>query len=126
MYARLFLCTVVSLHCFALGGCSGVRELEAIPTDLLGIWKTDAARYRNRFLEVRHGEVILGAGIYALDHFAVRRVEVEALDQGHLYRLHYRADEGYLDQLELALRPSPTPTLYVGKIPFPWRPSTTR
>ncbi len=122
MRAIPFLLIIVHL----LAGCDGTRAIAEVPEEIQGIWKTDAARYQKRFLEVRRKEVILGVGTVELDRLAIDRVDFKKEGEARIFRLHYMADEGYADHLELVVSSMTNPTLRVGKIPFKWRRKNTR
>jgi len=54
-----------------------MREEDTVPGDLIGVWKTTAPTYADRFFEIKTDEVIFGIGEGNFDTYAITRIEIE-------------------------------------------------
>lgn len=93
-------CAVGLGLCLALA--CGPQQLEGVPQDLLGVWRTRAPRYEKSFLEVRRDTIVLGMSGMELDVLPIQTIDWTSDAEGNaIYRFHYVADEGYPDVLEV-------------------------
>lgn len=92
----------------ALVGCAA----EPVPDALLGVWRTAAPGYGDRFLRVASDSVAFGTGGDGSSSHLLEDVEVTPLGEGRLRCvLHYALRDGAAAQLRLVLEPGPPPTL---------------
>jgi hypothetical protein len=95
-------------------GC-GPRVLDAVPSHLVGRWKTDAPRYAERWLEIRPDALAFGMGRVPLDVHPIERIEIEPEPGGGAtFRLHYTEVEGFPDALVVHYRGTPVASLTLG------------
>ena len=103
-------------------GCA--EELQPPHDDLLGVWKTDAPRYRGRFFEVRSDALVFGTGEFDPSRL-LRLVGVIPSDSkatdGEGWILRYREDDGALIDLEVFVRPGPNARLRFANREEVWR-----
>jgi hypothetical protein len=66
-----------------------------VPEDLIGVWKTTAAPYDDRFFEIKADEVIFGTGEGNFDTYAITKIKTEKdpREQATLYTLCYKTIE---------------------------------
>jgi hypothetical protein len=99
MRAR-FVTVGIAVAAFWAGVGLGCGLPESVPADLIGIWKTDAPRHQDTFLEIRSTSVMLGTGSEALDVLQIEKFEASRDEAGNeVFRFHYDAVEGYRDVL---------------------------
>ncbi len=67
-----------------------------VPGDLIGVWKTTAPTYADRFFEIKTDEVIFGTGDGNFDTYAITRIEIEKdrEQKGTLYTIGYKNPTG--------------------------------
>jgi hypothetical protein len=76
----------------------GPQKLDAVPSDLLGVWRTRAPRYEKSFFEVRRDKLVLGVSGLDLDVLPIEAIDWTSDVEGNaIYRFHFTADEGYPD-----------------------------
>lgn len=66
-----------------------------VPEGLIGVWKTTAAPYDDRFFEIKADEVIFGTGEGNFDTYPITKIKTEKdpREQGTLYTLSYKTIE---------------------------------
>lgn len=76
-------------------GCQSERE-EAVPDELIGVWKTSAPGYEDNFLELRQDEIVFGAGPAESNINSIYRVETAhpLAEKTILITIYYTDDEG--------------------------------
>ena len=92
-----------------------------MPRELMGIWRTEAPNYEDRYLELAPGEVRFGTGG---DSFALHQVaEVRKLDslEGADYRITYLSDEGLESYLSLRYHPAAAELSLINQPQLVWR-----
>jgi hypothetical protein len=57
-----------------LFGCQCSRKTTA-PEDLIGVWKTSAPQYEDRFFEMKKDEIVFGTGQRTFDAHVIKKVE---------------------------------------------------
>jgi len=77
-----------------------------MPQELMGIWRTEASLYQDRYLELAPDEVRFGTGEDSFAHHQV--AEVRRLDtvEGVGYRITYLSDQGAEHFLSLQYDPA--------------------
>ena len=101
--ATKYVSFLIALSALLIGCEQG--EVVGMPQELMGIWRTEAARYEDRYLELAPSEVRFGTGG---DSFAQHQVaEVRRLDDidGVAYRITYLSNEGAEHYLSLRYNP---------------------
>jgi len=68
----------------------------SVPDDLIGVWKTTAPTYADRFFEIKKDEVIFGTGEGNFDTYPISEIKTEKdpREQGTLCTLYYKNIEG--------------------------------
>ncbi|MDJ0787490.1 MAG: hypothetical protein QNK05_11825 [Myxococcota bacterium] len=99
----------------------GPKTLEATPYPLLGRWETDAAKYEDRWFEIRNQSLIWGIGTLKAYEHPITRIEFEE-DEGVLvYDFHYwNQEQGYDDSLRVRLSPGTDPRIQLGARAEEW------
>ena len=88
---------VFAVACVTLGvvaGCEQDAELEVLPTELVGTWRTEDPRYATRFFEIKDDQVLFqtGEGVIDFTVHSIRRVTAVSDEIGLLYTLEYNVD----------------------------------
>ncbi len=126
MHRTPWLSATLLAAALALVAC-GRRSLEAVPTDLLGIWKTAAPRHARNFFEIRTDRLVLGVAGKVLDELALEGIELETgPDDNLVYRFSYTADEGYPDVFVVTRLPSTRRAIRLGSRADEWTPADSR
>ena len=74
-------------------GC-GRGRIKEVPPELLGVWRTEAPDYRDRFMEIRLTEIVFGTGAGTSDTYPINGLRREE-DAGHIeYTIYYDNEEG--------------------------------
>jgi hypothetical protein len=77
----------------ALIGC-GPERTKGVPPELVGVWRTTATKYADRFLGLTTATISFGTGGDESYTRAVVAVEKSQEDGATLYTVFYRDDEG--------------------------------
>jgi hypothetical protein len=74
----------------------GRKATISIPEELIGVWKTTAPPYADRFFEIKTDEVVFGTGEETFDTYPITKIKTEKdpKEQRTLYTLYYRSIEG--------------------------------
>ena len=88
---------VFAVACVTLGvvaGCEQDAELEVIPAELIGTWRTQDPRYVTRSFEISDDKVIFrtGEGVIDFTVHTIGRTTAESDEIGLLYTLEYNVD----------------------------------
>lgn len=76
-----------------LSGC-GRGRIKEVPPELLGVWRTDAPGYQDRFMEIRPREIIFGTGPGSADIHTINGLRRRAAP-GHIdFTIFYDNVEG--------------------------------
>jgi hypothetical protein len=97
--ARVSVAVAIVLATIACGPSN-----EELPEALVGVWRTDAPRYADRYLELQPGFVTFGTGPVSMDLYALASVSSEPVKppaRGRLYTLVYTDGEGLPSSLRL-------------------------
>jgi len=101
---------VVCVLIGALLGCEDASE--ELPSDLVGVWRTSAPGYGDRYLEIKSSWVVFGAGSHGSKMHSIAHVVSEEAERGaRLYRIRYEVDTDEYLELELVHSPGPKPLL---------------
>ena len=89
-----------------LFGCQCSRKTTA-PEDLIGVWKTSAAKYEDRFFEIKKDEIVFGTGQGTFDSQTIEKVETGKVrgEERILYTISYRNQEGVEDKFSFYYHP---------------------
>jgi len=68
----------------------------AVPEGLIGVWKTSATEYADRFFEIKRDQVIFGTGEGKSDIYPITKIEIGKLPEteGTLFTILYKNIEG--------------------------------
>ena len=101
-------------------GC-GPERVSGVPPELLGRWETDAARYEDRWFEIRPAELVWGMGRFEVYAHPIQAIEREPAEDGHqTYRFHYTEEAGYDEVQEVHLHEGPPVSIRLGTREMPW------
>jgi hypothetical protein len=91
---------------FILFGCQCSIKTTA-PEDLIGVWKTSAPQYEDRFFEMKKDEIIFGTGPGTFDSHVINKVEMGKVrgEEGKLYTIYYKNQEGVEDKFSFYYNP---------------------
>ena len=86
---------VVLTYLMVLFACQCGKKT-TVPGDLIGVWKTTAPTYADRFFEIKTDEVIFGTGEGSFDTYPISKIksEKDPREQGTLCTLYYKNIEG--------------------------------
>jgi uncharacterized lipoprotein YehR (DUF1307 family) len=86
---------VVLIYLIVLSACQCGRKT-TVPGDLIGVWKTTAPTYADRFFEIKTDKVIFGTGEGKFDTYPITKIKTEKdrEEQGTLYTICYKNIEG--------------------------------
>ena len=111
--------------CFALSACE--PKSESLPREMLGVWRSEEPRYKNRYFELRDDSVIFGTGVLQFDIHALDHVASEAnADGDRRYTIRYRTDDGETAAVEVLHHLGPEATLRFANHGEVWTPSSPR
>ncbi len=88
-----------------LFGCQ-CRKTTA-PEDLIGMWKTSAPQYDDRFFEMKKDEIVFETGQGTFDAHVIKKVETGKArgEERILYTISYRNQEGVEDKFSFYYHP---------------------
>jgi hypothetical protein len=88
-----------------LAGCNG-QGLQALPSQMIGEWRTDEPRYHGRFMRLETDRVTFGLGTGAPDQAEhVERVKLAPRDNPMDYTIRLTAGDGTPDSIVLQFTP---------------------
>ena len=84
----VFLFLIISLGCGA--------KITSVPESLVGIWRTGAPNYADRFFELRKNEVVFQIGEGKFDTHRISKIEKEESrkEKRMLYIIYYKGEGG--------------------------------
>ena len=85
----LYLWMIVAL----LAGCSNGREA-VDPKILVGTWETSAAKYEDRFIDIRENSIAFGIGGHDLQSYAITGMIKELSAGKSQYTVYYKNRSG--------------------------------
>ncbi len=110
--------------CFAVCACE--PKSESLPPGMLGVWRSEEPRYRDRYFELRDESVIFGTGVLQFDMHALEHVASEANANGdRRYTIRYRTKDGETAAVQVIHHPGPQATLRFANHDEVWTPSST-
>lgn len=88
------VCTII-IYLMVLSVCQCGKKT-AVPDDLIGVWKTTAPTYADRFFEIKTDEVIFGTGEEKFDTYPITKIKIEKNREEHgtLYIICYKNTAG--------------------------------
>lgn len=60
-----------------------------VPAELVGIWKTGDAKYKDRYFEFKPGTLTLGMGEGGAETYPIRSIQKSQEERGTLYAVGY-------------------------------------
>lgn len=92
---------IIAIAVFAsLSSCKAAQEPVVVPSDLIGVWKTDDPRYVDRHFELMVDSIILSMGEAGGDSHPIQKFEKRQDVRGTSYFLTYKnLGEGVEDTL---------------------------
>ena len=113
------ICAVI----VSTAGC-GERRIKTTPEELIGVWKTSATTYADRFMEFRPEQIVLGTGgqtsvTYELRGL-VRKVEADHTD----YTVYYENEDGQEYWWEMSFYPREGGIIRFKNQPLTWKRAT--
>ncbi len=88
---RFFLIFLTALIITSFAGCG---KDSTVPQHLIGVWKTSAPKYEDRYLKISKDMLIFGVGNgEEISHF-VGKIKVKKENKKILYTFHYKDSEG--------------------------------
>jgi hypothetical protein len=99
---RVLLLLLLPIVC---GGCDWNRS-RFIPDDLVGVWKTDDPRYRDRSLELGKANAIMGTGSDKPNIESVESVKIQKAGEQTTYSIACRTTDGTRHLLTLGFSPN--------------------
>ena len=83
-----------------------VRKDPALPTVLVGVWKTVSPQYADRFFEIAHRSIFFGTGDGNAEAYPIVAVDEVREANGVLYTISYRNHDGQEYRLSFYHDPS--------------------
>ena len=72
-----------------VAGCAQSAEPTQVPDHLIGRWETSEARYADRFVEIRPGDIAFGTGTGIPSRHAIVGLQEEQEPRGRRYTIEY-------------------------------------
>lgn len=91
MMTQRILVTFVIL--ITLLGCQ-LENNKTLPDNLVGVWETSEAKYKDRFMEFKKDVVIFGTGDGNQTIHPIRKIKAVRRDEKNLYTVYYLGQEG--------------------------------
>jgi hypothetical protein len=93
---------VLVLILFSFTGC---QKSIPVPQQLIGVWKTSAPKYEDRYLKITEDSLTYGIGNGEEVSHNIDKIDVDQENGETMYTFHYKDAEG--EKWELALSYSP-------------------
>lgn len=84
---------VVFATLIILSGCQCGAD-KTVPIDLVGVWKTSALTYADRFFQFKEDTIIFGTGGGNFNTYAITNIEKVSEEEKILYTVSYSNREG--------------------------------
>jgi len=83
---------LVIIFCLIVLSICQCGRKTTVPEDLIGVWRTMAPTYADRFFEIKTDEVIFGTGEEKFDTYPITKIKIEKdrEEQGTLYVICYK------------------------------------
>ena len=104
-----YLVNIVCLLLLFIVGC----EREIVPQYLMGVWKTSAPTYADRYLKISEHSITYGIGEGEEVSHTIDKIKSQQGDGGTIYTFYYRNAEGQKDHLTVTYRPDSGGTLQI-------------
>ena len=101
-----YLCINFSLLIFAL--IVGCTQEVIVPPHLIGVWKTSAPQYEDRYLQFTENTLTYGIGNGEKVSHTIEKIDVNQGSNETIYSFHYKDAEGDKWTLTLTYRPEGT------------------
>lgn len=88
IYILVYISLLMSLM---LSGCARNTD---VPQKLIGIWKTQAPKYADRFLAFDEYYLTLGLGAAGESSYIIKEIDERKQNSGTAYTFHYEDSEG--------------------------------
>lgn len=115
--AALVACGVACAAACGIGSRS-----EALPPQLLHVWRTEAPGYRDRSFELRPGWVVFGTSRYTNVIHPIESVQTKRSGSSTIVTIGYRVDDGAVLELRLEWTPGAPDLLRIGHRHDLWVP----
>jgi hypothetical protein len=94
-YIRIFTRTILAVFVLLItgAGCESGQTTN-IPDDMVGVWETSAAKYKDRFMEFKKDVLIFGTGDGDQSIQSIKNVKMLRQDQQDLYTVTYLDEDG--------------------------------
>jgi hypothetical protein len=89
----------VLITLFTMVGACQLRNSFAVPTELVGVWKADDAKYEDRFFEITPTNIFLGLGDGYVEAQTIVGVEEVRERDAALHTISYRSQDGQESRL---------------------------
>jgi len=99
-------------------GCE--REV-IFPQHLIGVWKTSAPKYADRYMKISQHTVVYGIGKPEEVSHTIDRIGIKQGGDGTVYTFYLRDAEGEKDTLTLTYRPDSGGTLQIKNSKEIWK-----
>ncbi len=99
MNNRMVKPLIVAGLCLMVSGC-GTRTYKEVPHEVTGVWKTTAAKYADRYFELKKDSVVFGQGGSTRTTYSVVKVIVTDEKQQARYKIEYLGSEGQTENWE--------------------------
>ena len=90
----------------SLSSCKAAHEPVVVPSELIGVWKTDDPEYSDRYFELTRDRITLAKGKADKDSYPIEKLEKRPDSRGALYLLTYKNPvEDVVDTLSFEYEP---------------------
>jgi hypothetical protein len=87
--------------CLVVSGC-GTKTYKEVPDQVMGVWKTTAAKYGDRYFELKKDSIVFGQGGHSVTTYSITNIKVK---DAKLYKIEYVGGEGQAEQWEFTYDP---------------------
>ena len=69
---------------------------KSAPNELLGVWKTSAPQYADRFIKIEKDNITFGTGEKNFEIYSIKKIYIKKVpkESNILYTIHYKNREG--------------------------------
>jgi hypothetical protein len=111
---RADCCThLVNIFLLILIFIVGCEPEVVFPQHLLGVWRTSAPKYADRWMKINERTVVYGIGKSEIAVYAIERIDIKQGKDGTVYTFYLVDAEGGKDTLALTYRPASGGTLRI-------------
>lgn len=105
LYETNIKLSTVLVFLLILSFFAGCQKSIPVPQYLIGVWKTSAPQYEDRYLKITEDSVIYGIGNGEEVSHRIDKIDVDQENGETIYTFHYKDKEG--EKWELTLTYSP-------------------